>query len=143
MQSTQSNTIKDIHSLEKSAVSTLNMYGWNLQWTGEGMSHWDAKGYTPKGNKCIIEMKFRDSYYYSKMLEEYKYKALMNLDPDIVKLYYVSDPKGSYIFHLNNFTKLNKKVIPCPKTTLWSDAKVKKYVYLLNECDASLIMRNN
>jgi hypothetical protein len=72
--------IKTIKKLEKVLIAFLNMDGWDLEWTGNAYEHYDAKGFTPKGNPCVIEMKFRNKYYPEKMLEKYKYDALMKMD---------------------------------------------------------------
>ena len=53
-------TIDKVHDLEKAVIKILNFDGWQLVWTGEGSSHFDAEGLTPKGEKCIVEMKFRN-----------------------------------------------------------------------------------
>ena len=55
--------LNKIHQLEKAMVVLLNFDGWNLQWSGEGSERYDAKGKTPKGFDCVIEMKFRNKYY--------------------------------------------------------------------------------
>ena len=127
--------IKKINRWENAIVLFLNLDGWDLEWTGGGNSHYDAKGKTPKGFDCVIEMKFRSKYYETKMLEKYKYDALMNLDEKICKLYFVSDPKGNYMYWLNSI----KMPIPvkkyCPDTTIWTKKKILKDVYLLEESD--------
>ena len=40
--------IETIKKFEKVLVAFLNMYGWNLEWTGDGFKHYDACGFTPK-----------------------------------------------------------------------------------------------
>ncbi len=139
-----SNNINRIHNLEKAFVFYMNtMYDWNLNWTGEGMSNWDAEGSTAKGNKCVVEMKFRKTYYETKMIEVFKYDKLMSLDKDIVKLYFVSDPKGSYMFYLNELNDLSKESLSCPKNTMWNGAKTNKDVYLLSEDSAIMKQQFN
>ena len=81
--------IKKIHKLEKAFVTFLNFDNWDLKWSGEGYEHFDAKGKTPKGLECVMEMKFRNKYYSDKMLEEYKYNKLMEMEDKLVKLYLV------------------------------------------------------
>ena len=61
--------LTNIHKLEKAVIMILNIDGWELEWTGEHFEHYDAKGKTPKGLDCVIEMKFRTKYYEEKMLE--------------------------------------------------------------------------
>ena len=94
--------IEKIHNWEKAVVTLLNLDGWNLTHTGKGNESWDATGTTPKGQECVIEMKFRNKYYEEKMLEKYKYDALMKMDKKVVKLYFVNDPKGNYLYWLKS-----------------------------------------
>ena len=93
--------IKKINQWEKAVVLLLNFDGWNLEWTGKGSSIYDAKGISPKGKPVVIEMKFRNKYYSTKMLEKDKYDSLMALDKSIIKIYFVNDPKGNYMYWLN------------------------------------------
>ena len=134
--------INKIHKLEKSLVSFLNLDGWNLKWTGEGSAHYDACGFTRKGVSCVIEMKFRNKYYEEKMLEKYKYDALMSLDKNIVKLYFVNDPKGNFLYWLNTLDLPQPKDMYCPDTTLWTKKRILKPVYLLKETQATKINLN-
>jgi hypothetical protein len=63
----------------------------------------------------------------------------MELDQDVVKIYFVSDPKGTYYFWLNgldNLEMLNQKM---PSTTFWRKHTIEKEIYLLKEEWASLI----
>ena len=71
--------------------------------------------------------------------EKYKYDKLMSLPEDVVKLYYVNDPKGSYIYWLNEIKLPKVESIRCPSTTMWSQDRKDKEVYLLPERLASLI----
>tara|TARA_R110000772_G_scaffold257940_2_gene374954 strand:- start:1073 stop:1489 length:417 start_codon:yes stop_codon:yes gene_type:complete len=134
--------IAKINKWEQAVVLLLNFDGWDLEWTGEGFTHYDAKGKTPKGFDCVIEMKFRNKYYPDKMLEKYKYDALMELDKNIIKLYFVNDPKGNFMYWLNTL----KMPIPvkkyCPDTTMWTKKRLLKDVYLLKENEASRININ-
>ena len=81
--------LKKIHKLEKAVIIILNILGWELEWSGKNFEHYDAKGKTPKGFDCVIEMKFRNKYYEDKMLEKYKYDKLMSMDNNIVKIYFI------------------------------------------------------
>jgi len=92
---------KDVNKLEQTVVAFLNFDDWNLEWCGGGYDHYDAIGKTPKNEDCVIEMKFRQKYYSDKMLEKYKYDKLMELPDNVVKLYFVNDPKGNYLYWLN------------------------------------------
>ena len=135
--------LEEVQKYEKAVVFLLNLDGWELDWTGKGYEHFDAKGKTPKGFDCVIEMKFRNKYYPEKLLEKYKYDALMEIDKDIVKLYFVADPKGNYLFWLNDIVLPKIEERYCPSTTLWSNKKELKEVYLIKETQASRINWND
>ena len=135
--------LKKINQWEKAVVLLLNFDGWKLEWTGKGFSIFDAEGYTPKGFKCVIEMKFRTKYYEEKMLEKDKYDALMNLDKDIIKLYFVNDPKGNFMYWLNTLKMPAPIKKYCPDTTMWTKKRLLKDVYLLKENEASRINITN
>ena len=133
---------KDVNKLEQTIVAFLNFDDWDLEWCGGGYDHYDAKGKTPKGEDCVIEMKFRQKYYSDKMLEKYKYDKLMELPDNVVKLYFVNDPKGNYLYWLNTIKLPKPKDLYCPDTTLWTKKKLMKPVYLLEENQATLINLN-
>tara|TARA_R110002020_G_scaffold354915_1_gene567619 strand:+ start:5041 stop:5454 length:414 start_codon:yes stop_codon:yes gene_type:complete len=135
-------TVEQISKYEKAVVSLLNLDGWDLEWCGGGFEHFDAKGKTSKGFECRIEMKFRNKYYPEKLLEKYKYDKLMEIDPEIVKLYFVADDKGNYLFWLNDIEmpKIEKRY--CPSSSLWNGKKELKEVYLLSENLAARINWN-
>ena len=120
--------LNKIHKLEQTIVNFLNFDGWDLKWTGEGSKHYDASGFTQKGFSCVIEMKFRNKYYSEKMLEKFKYDALMNMNKDIIKLYFVNMPPTKDLY--------------CPDTTLWTKKRILKPVYLLSENQATKINLN-
>ena len=132
----------NIHKLEQTIVNFLNFDGWDIKWTGEGFAHYDASGFTRKGIPCVIEMKFRNKYYEDKMLEKYKYDELMKMDKDIVKLYFVNDPKGNFLYWLNTLKLPEPKEMYCPDTTLWTKKRLLKPVYLLKENQATKINLN-
>ena len=125
--------IKKIQKLEQNLIKILNNDGWNLVWSGKGFSNYDAIGFTKKGFKCIIEMKFRNKYYKDKMLEKFKYNKLMQIEDEIIKLYFVNDPKGNYIFILNDLVMPKPIEMYCPDTTIWTKKRLLKPVYLLKE----------
>lgn len=133
--------ISKIHKLEKAVVDVLNLDGWKLEWTGEGSQSWDAEGLTPKGMECVVEMKFRNKHYDTKMLEKFKYDKLM--DTGKVALYFVNDPKANYLFWLNDIEMPEPENKYCPDTTMWTKKRVLKPCYLLKEDDAILINKNN
>ena len=132
--------IKDIHRWEQSVVTLLNLDGWTLSHTGNGSISWDAEGTTPKSQDCVIEMKFRNKYYETKIIEKAKFDKLIATGK--VALYFVNDPKGNYLFWLNNLKDLEVKNMYCPDTTLWGSKKVSKPCYLLKESDAAIININ-
>jgi hypothetical protein len=134
--------IKDIHRWEQSVVTLLNLDGWTLNHTGEGSVSWDAEGKTPfpKSQDCVIEMKFRNKYYETKIIEKAKFDKLIATGK--VALYFVNDPKGNYLFWLNNLKDLEVKKMYCPDTTLWGSKKVSKPCYLLKESDAAIVNIN-
>ena len=135
--------ISKTHKLEQAIIDFYNFDGWALEWSGGKFEHYDAIGLTPKGTKCVIEMKFRNKYYKDKLLEKYKYDKLMQMDKDIVKLYFINDPKGNYLFWLNSLNIPPVKDMWCPDTTFWTKKKVLKPCYLLPENDASMINLND
>lgn len=133
--------LKKIHKLEQAIVQILNLDGWQLKWTGEGSQSWDAEGLTPKGKECVIEMKFRNKHYDTKMLEKFKYDKLIGTGK--VALYFVNDPKANYLFWLNDIEMPEPENKYCPDTTMWTKKRVLKPCYLLKEDDAILINKNN
>ena len=133
--------INKIHKLEQALVLLLNLDGWKLKWTGEGSESWDAEGLTPKGKECVIEMKFRNKHYDTKMLEKAKYDKLISTGK--VALYFVNDPKANYLFWLNDIKMPEPVKKYCPDTTIWTKKRVLKPVYLLEESKAIIINKNN
>jgi len=134
--------IERTNKFEKAFILFLNTFDdWKLEWVGDKNLCYDAKGYTPKGKKCVIEMKFRKKHYDSKLLEKLKYDNLMALSDDIVKIYFVSDPKGSYWFWLDKLSEMQVFDKHCPATSYWNEKKKNKEVYLLTEEQASIIHR--
>jgi len=132
--------INKIHKLEQAIVQILNLDGWKLKWTGEGSQSWDAEGLTPKGKECVIEMKFRNKHYDTKMLEQFKYDKLIGTGK--VALYFVNDPKANYLFWLNDIEMPEPVKKYCPDTTMWTKKRVLKPVYLLEESKAIIINKN-
>jgi hypothetical protein len=127
------------NKFEKAFVNFLNIFDdWELEWVGDQNLCYDAIGKTPKGNDCVIEMKFRKKHYDTKMLEKAKYESLMAV-PDCVKIYFVSDPKGSYWFWLDKLTEMNVINKKCPATSYWGKGRINKEVYLLEESQASIV----
>lgn len=133
-------TKDDSEQYEKTICLWLNGFlNFRLNWVGDENTFYDLKGMTPNNNKCVIEIKVRQKYYQDKMLEKYKYDKLMSLPEDVVKLYYVNDPKGAYIYWLNEIKIPKVSTIRCPSTTMWSQDRKDKEVYLLPERLASVV----
>jgi hypothetical protein len=128
-----------IDKYEKAVVGLLNLDYWDVKWCGRENTFYDAKGYTPKGLPCVIEMKFRNKYYETKLIEKAKYDRLMSLNPSIVKIYFVNDPKGNYMYWLNKVKMPDIEQKNCPKTTMWDNTKIQKETYMLREDQASII----
>lgn len=135
--------ITTTNKFEKAFVLMMNTFsGWDLEWVGDQNLCYDAKGKTPKGYDCVIELKFRKKYYETKMLEKKKLDALMELPKDVVKIYFISDPKGNYWYWLDKLKELNIINKNCPQTSYWSKQKIQKEVYLLTEAQASLVEKS-
>lgn len=135
--------IETTNKFEQALIWALNTFDdWQLEWVGDKNLCYDAKGFTPKGKKCVIEFKFRNKWYQTKLLEKYKYDKLMALDDDIVKIYYVSDLKGSYWFWLDKLKEMKVLKKSCPSTSYWNSNKKNKEVYLLTEDQASIIHKS-
>ena len=126
--------INKVHQWEQAIVTLLNLDGWELEWCGGGYEHYDAQGKTPKGLDCVIEIKFRKTHYQDKMIEKYKYDKLIS--DNRVALYFVNDPKGNYLYWLNDIEVKDPVDMYCPDTTLWTKKRIKKPCYLIPENQA-------
>tara|TARA_R110002050_G_scaffold55230_14_gene124792 strand:- start:1411 stop:1821 length:411 start_codon:yes stop_codon:yes gene_type:complete len=134
-------TKSKLHEYEKAVILLLNTFdGWKLEHAG-GNEIFDASGLTPKGRRCVIEMKFRTKYYEDKMLEVKKYNGLMELDKDIIKIYFVSDPEGTYMFWLDGIGEFEEIKKYCPATSYWLGKRETKSVFLLPESIASYVYK--
>lgn len=135
--------IKKINKWEKAIVFLLNFDGWDLKWVGDKNFFYDAIGKTSKGLDCVIEMKFRNKYYEDKLIEKDKYDKLMALPKSTIKIYFVADPKGNFMYWLNKL----KMPVPvkkyCPDSTMWTKKRITKEVFLLKENQASRINLND
>ena len=132
--------LNKIHIYEQAVVKMLNMDNWKLKWAGNSYKHYDAIGKTPKGHECVIEMKFRNKHYNTKMIEKFKYDKLIGTGK--VALYFVNDPKANYLFWLNDIEMPEPVKKYCPDTTIWTKKRVLKPVYLLEESKAIIINKN-
>ena len=127
------------HKWEQGIIHLLNLDGWELEWCGGNTEHYDAKGKTPKGFDCVIEFKLRHAYYPTKILEQFKYKHLMNV-PDCLKFYYVFDCRGNYLYFLDKLQLPDIEMIKSNCTEKFEDTyKMNKPVYMLSESQASII----
>ena len=133
-------SLNRVHQFEQLIVSLLNLQGWHLEWCGGGYEHFDCIGTSPKGNSVVMEIKWRKKHYEKKMIEKYKYDKLLAEDAEA--LYLVADPKGHYIFWLNDLAKQETVELYCPDTTLWTKKRNNKECYLLDERDAHKIHIN-
>ena len=61
---------------------------------------------------------------------------------NVVALYFVNDPKGNFMYWLNNIKLPKSELLYCPDTTMWTKKRLKKKVYLLEENQASRININ-
>ena len=129
------NSIEKIHLLEQQLVFLLNLDGWQLEWSGVDYSHYDAEGLDLNGKNCIIEFKFRREAYIDKMLEVYKFQAL--LDVDIAKKYYaVIDFKGVWVFDLDTI-EYTSQTINSPRQSIFEETnKIEKEVMMLEKSSA-------
>jgi len=134
--------IKKIKQLENAIVLLLNFDGWDLKVSEKDTEIFDAYGKTPKGFDCVIEMKFRNKYYKTKMLEKHKFDNLMKLSKDVIKIYFVADTKGNFMYWLNTLKMPETVKKYCPDTTMWTKKRILKDVYLLEENMASRINLN-
>ena len=73
------------------------------------------------------------------LLEKKKYENLMDMPEEVVKIYFVNDPKGNYMYWLNNLVMPEGEELLCPKTTMWDNTKVNKETFMLTEKQASVI----
>ena len=81
-------SIEITRNLEKAVVAILNFDDWQLEWTGDTNSLYDAEGLTPEKNgkrtRCVIEMKFRNKYYEKKLIEKIRNQNPTDISNDIL-----------------------------------------------------------
>jgi hypothetical protein len=136
-------TTEQTHKWEQGIIHLLNLDGWQLEWTGGDYEHYDAKGKTPKGFNCILEIKIRNEYYPTKLLEKFKYDHLMS-QKNCLKFYYVFDTKGNYLYFLDQLKipELNNVQAGATTYSQGNKNKVNKSVYMLTESQAVIINKN-
>jgi hypothetical protein len=76
------------------------------------------------------------------MLEKDKYDALMAIDKEVIKIYFVNDPKGNFMYWLNTLEMPKTEKKYCPDTTFYTKKRMLKDVYLLKENQAVRINLN-
>ena len=130
---------RSVEDWERAVIMLLNADGWELTHRGD-VYDYDAEGKSPKGVEVVMSMNFRKAYYIQKMLEKDRYDKLLATGK--VALYFVNDPKGNYLFWLNELKELKQKDFYCPDSSLWTKKKVLKPCYLIDEKDASIININ-
>jgi len=137
-------TTEQTHKWEQGIIHLLNLDGWQLEWTGGDYEHYDAKGKTPKGYNCILEIKIRNEYYPTKLLERFKYEHLMS-QKNCLKFYYVFDSKGNYLYFLDQLKLPEDNNVQAGATTYsqGNKSKVNKSVYMLTESQAVIINKNS
>lgn len=126
--------------LEQAVIAIFNIMDWELTWVGDENLCYDAIGKTISGKPCVLEIKFRTKYYKTKMLEKQKYDCLKQ--QEAIQLYFVADPKGNYLYWLNDLILPEIQTHNLPKTTMWSKGRTEKEVYLLSESQAIKINYN-
>ena len=90
----------------------------------------------------LVEKQYLKSIKNRVMLEKDKYDALMALDSDVIKLYFVNDAKGNFMYWLNT-TEMPAPVKKyCPDTSVYTKKRMLKDVYLLEESAAVRININ-
>jgi hypothetical protein len=136
-------TTEQTRKWEQGIIHLLNLDGWQLEWTGGDYEHYDAKGKTPKGYNCILEIKIRNEYYPTKLLERFKYEHLMS-QKNCLKFYYVFDTKGNYLYFLDQLKLPEQNNVQAGATTYsqGNKSKVNKSVYMLTESQAVIINKN-
>lgn len=129
---------KSHHKWEQGIIHIMNLDGWELEWTGGAMEHYDAKGKTPKGFDCVIEFKLRHKYYPTKILEKFKYDKLM--EENCMRFYYVFDCKGNYLYHLDTLVIPVPVDVNCKATEKFDrEEMIDKQCYMISESQASIV----
>ena len=110
-------TREDIYELEKQLIFLLNLDGWQIKWSEDKYCHYDAIGTDLNGKSCIMEFKFRQEYFKTKILACQKYNNLTRYKVDAI-YYAVIDPKGCHIYQANAIDHQKVITLPLPKKTI-------------------------
>lgn len=125
-----------IFELETQLVFLLNLDGWQLIKSEDEFAVFDAYGYDTNGKRCVVEFKFRNDYYDTKMMELKKYDSLMAINTT-KKYYCVIDSGGAYMFDLDHIDKSDCHTIDLPKKTITDKPEKKqKQIFFLKKSDA-------
>lgn len=120
-----------------------NSFNTSLRLSDNEFSTYDAES-----NNYLAELKIRNKYYDTKMIEALKlfsnYQASQIKGKDFI--YIVKDPKAIYVFNISKIIDTvvggDVVVLNCPKTTLFKHKnKIKKYSYILKESLAEKIIK--
>jgi len=121
-----------ISELETQMVFLLNLDNWQLKKCRDKYSIFDAYGYDYNGKKCVMEFKFRQEFYQTKMLEHKKYASLMGLNKYDKKYYCVIDSGGCHVYDLSQIDISDKQKMDLPKKTITDNPEKKqKEIYFL------------
>jgi hypothetical protein len=115
--------------------------GMNLKKTEDKFCRWDFTD-----ESFIVELKIRDKYYSTKLLQADKgLNLVMSAESlDKIPLYIVTDEKGVYVYNLNKINLLENSIheVVAPVTTEFDKNKmITKYCYKLSEDKASRIIK--
>ena len=110
-------TFESMKQLEQELIFLLNLDGWQLKPSEEKFCHYDAYGTDLNGNGCIMEFKFRQEYFKTKILACQKYNNLTRHKVDDI-YYAVIDPKGCHIYNAKHIDHQNVITLDLPKKTI-------------------------
>lgn len=112
------------------------------------LSNDEFSTYDAEDNNYIAEIKIRDKYYDTKMIEALKLFSNYQISQKKGKnfIYIVKDPKAIYVFNISKIiqTVVKQDIIPleCPETTIFKKHnKITKYSYGLEEYLAEKIIK--
>jgi hypothetical protein len=126
---------------EKQVIELLNQeYNLNLEQESAIFSDFDASG-----PQHIVEVKCRNTYYKTKLIEAYKMYKLIHFAATQNKkpVYAVQDPSGVYVYRLDKVADKGVKVTKqqLPKSTMFNkDQCIDKFVIQLEETSAEVVI---
>ena len=110
-------THKEVKIWEQELIFLLNLDGWQLKPSEDKYCFYDAYGTNPKGQSCILEFKFRQDYYKTKILECEKWNNLTKYKVDEI-YYVVIDSKGCHIYTADAIDHQKVITLELPKKTI-------------------------